>query len=373
MVVAIYLISNLVLYHGGFVSTYVIIPLLWCIIAGTVLHLSSQKPAGKSSLRNKLIVLAAITAFIQIFTSIFAGLLYGFGDSPYSFTATSISRNLIYVATALVGMEISRAWLINRFSRYNIIPKIVFVSILYTFLSIPLTRITDTGINLETMQWMNSTFFPAFAESMLASYLAYTAGPIPAIVYRGILQTFTWFCPVLPDPKWMVQALIGTTIPMVGLLIAEKLFSPNIRKISRKTRSNKGLSSFLWVTTSITVVLMVIFSIGFLGFHPTVIISGSMGPAIDMGDVVVVDEAAPDSIEEGDVIEFTGKDGTTIVHRIHRIQVESDGTALFETKGDQNDSPDFDLVHPDQIKGKVLYRIPKIGWISIAVKQLFVR
>lgn len=373
MIVAIYLISNLVLFRSGFVSTYVIIPMLWCLMAGTVLRLSRQKPAGKLSLQNKLIILAAVTAFIQVASSVFSGLYYGFGDSPYSFTAASIFQNLIYITTALFGMELSRAWLINRLSKHNITLKIVFISILYTFISIPLTRITGTGVDLETMQWMNSAFFPAFAESMLASYLAYTAGPIPAIVYRGILQSFAWFCPVLPDLKWMAQALIGTSIPIASLLITEKLYSPNRRKISRKTRVNKGLSFFLWATTSITVALMIIFSIGFLGFHPTVIISGSMGSAIDMGDVVVVDEVAPDSIEEGDVIEFTGEDGTTIVHRVHGILFENDGTILFETKGDKNDSPDINLVHPDEIKGKVLYRIPKIGWISITVKQLFVR
>jgi len=374
LVVAIYLFNNLVLHHGGFVSTYVIIPMLWCLMAGTVLLLSKQKPAGKSALKNKLITLAAVTAFVQVAASVFSGLYYGFGDSPYSFTATSICQNLIYVTTALLGMELSRAWLINRLSKHNITLKIIFISILYTFISIPLTRITGTSVDLETMQWMNSTFFPAFAESMLASYLVYTAGPIPAIIYRGILQSFTWFCPILPDLKWMAQALIGTSIPIAGLLMAERFYSPQHRKLSKpRTRANTKLSLFLWITTSITVVLMVFFSIGFLVFHPTVIISGSMNPAIDVGDVVVVDEIAPDHIEEGDVIEFTGENGATIVHRVHSIQIQNDGTTLFQTKGDKNDSPDIDLVHPEQVKGKVLYRIPKIGWISITVKQLFVR
>lgn len=374
MVVGIYLINNLVLNQGGFISTYILIPTLWCLIAYIVIQLPQHKPAGKSTLRNPLIALAAITAFSQILMSIFAGLFYGFGESPYSFSPTGMLQNFIYATAALFGMELSRAWLINRFSRNHLIPKLVFIAVLYTFISIPLTRIAGTGMDLETTQWVNATFFPALAESMLASYLAYVAGPTPAIVYRGMLQAFTWFCPVLPDLKWMTQALIGTGIPIVGLLITEKLHSPQGKKTARlKQREGKRLSVFLWATTSITVALMILFTIGFLGFHPTVIISGSMSPAIEIGDIIVVDEVSFEDIVEGDVIEFVDGEGTSIVHRVNRILEDGDSSRIFETKGDRNVTPDLDPVHPEQIKGKVLYRIPKIGWISIVVKELFSR
>ncbi len=371
-VVALYLINNLVLYRGGFISTHIIIPALWGLMAMAVLRLPRQRASGKKGFREPIIIFAATIALAHIFISFLGGFFYGFGESPYSFTPPKIIQNLVYVATALAGMELSRAWLVNNFSKHNLPLKLGGIAVIYTLISIPLTRITDANVDLETMQWMNSAFIPVLAESLLASYLAYIGGPVPAMAYRGIMQTFLWFCPILPDPEWMVQAITGTVVPMIGLLAIERIYTPHQRKpIKQKKQTGRRWSAFLWVITSITVILIILFSIGFLGFHPTVIISGSMSPAIEIGDIAVVDETPANAIREGDIIEFTAEDGMSIVHRVHSIIINEDGSRLFVTKGDSNDIPDFDPIHPEQIKGKVLYTIPKLGWISIGVKELF--
>jgi hypothetical protein len=43
---------------------------------------------------------------------------------------------------------------------------------------------------------------------------------------------------------------------------------------------------------------------------------------------------------------------------------------FFITKGDANGSPDSDPVSPQAVIGREIFVIPKIGWISIAVKKL---
>ncbi len=52
-----------------------------------------------------------------------------------------------------------------------------------------------------------------------------------------------------------------------------------------------------------------------LGYEPVVITSGSMRPAIDVGDVVVTTPSDGTSLDDGAVINFELEDGT----RLHRV------------------------------------------------------
>ena len=68
-------------------------------------------------------------------------------------------------------------------------------------------------------------------------------------------------------------------------------------------------------------------------------------------------------LAEGDVIAYA-HDGKTIVHRITEVVQQPEGTAYI-TQGDANNAPDADPVQPSQIEGKVVARIPALGWVSL--------
>ncbi|GAB7019852.1 signal peptidase I [Halostagnicola bangensis] len=100
-----------------------------------------------------------------------------------------------------------------------------------------------------------------------------------------------------------------------------------------------------------------------------VVLSDSMNPTIDAGDVVIVQERDPSSIEEGDVLtfdaadpdEFDAADGTSIVtHRVVDIEQADDGLE-FVTQGDANNAPDSSAVDEEQVIGTVAFSIPSIG------------
>jgi len=50
---------------------------------------------------------------------------------------------------------------------------------------------------------------------------------------------------------------------------------------------------------------------------------------------------------------------------------EIEGSMVFVTQGDANSKPDTDPVIPENLVGKVIFSIPKIGWAAIAVKGFF--
>ena len=97
--------------------------------------------------------------------------------------------------------------------------------------------------------------------------------------------------------------------------------------------------------------------------HSFVVLSGSMEPEISPGDVVVVQETDPESIEEGDVITFAEEgEEVPVTHRVIDLQ-EHDGAIAFETQGDANPEPDASLVPPENVLGSVIFTIPVIGYV----------
>ena len=56
------------------------------------------------------------------------------------------------------------------------------------------------------------------------------------------------------------------------------------------------------------------------------------------------------------------------MHRVVEIKHEGN-TKLFVTKGDANKDIDPEPVHPSQITGKVVFVIPKVGWVGIIIRD----
>jgi hypothetical protein len=157
---------------GSFAGTYIVQPLLWLLLAGATLFLPRYRTAARIKDKASIIQLAIIIGFFQIIISVIAGLFSSFGKSPYSFTLSSILTNLFFVGSMLVGMELSRAWLINHLSKKHTFLTIIFVAVLYTLLSVPLAQISGLKPQVESISYINSTLLPLLAENLLASSTA---------------------------------------------------------------------------------------------------------------------------------------------------------------------------------------------------------
>ena len=104
-------------------------------------------------------------------------------------------------------------------------------------------------------------------------------------------------------------------------------------------------------------------------FNAYVVLTGSMLPEIQVYDVVVTKKVDPSSLKVGDVITFASADtrflNTIITHRIIRKEYDSkDKTYSFQTQGDNNNVADSALVPQNNIYGKVILKIPKLGYLQ---------
>lgn len=98
-----------------------------------------------------------------------------------------------------------------------------------------------------------------------------------------------------------------------------------------------------------------------------VIVSGSMEPIIKIRDAVIIKRVKEDNIKIGDVVTYRSMDeafyGILITHRIVNIE-ERDGRKVYITKGDNNETIDRSPVEFYQIQGKVVMKVPKIGYLK---------
>jgi signal peptidase len=99
-----------------------------------------------------------------------------------------------------------------------------------------------------------------------------------------------------------------------------------------------------------------------IGWRTLTVVSGSMAPAIEAGDVVVTRPVAPASARPGDVVTFVDpqRRSRLVTHRVMRTEV-SGGRVEFHTKGDANTAGERWSVATGGRIGVVEYRIPLIG------------
>ncbi|POH60657.1 signal peptidase I [Arthrobacter glacialis] len=107
------------------------------------------------------------------------------------------------------------------------------------------------------------------------------------------------------------------------------------------------------------------------GSQTYTVLTNSMAPKYAPGTFLVVKPTEFSSLRVGDVITFqieSGKPGV-ISHRITSVGSTQTGERVFTTKGDNNSLEDAATVQEVQIKGKLLYAVPYVGFAAHAVGE----
>lgn len=90
------------------------------------------------------------------------------------------------------------------------------------------------------------------------------------------------------------------------------------------------------------------------------VITGSMEPEYEVGEVVISKEVNPKDIKVGDDIVYLGRvgeySGKIIMHNVVAIDTDENGDLIFHAKGLQSNSVEDPQITEDQIYGVVTYR-----------------
>lgn len=97
-----------------------------------------------------------------------------------------------------------------------------------------------------------------------------------------------------------------------------------------------------------------------------VIVSGSMQPKLQIGDIVIVKNYQ--NYKVGDIVTYRENDNI-VTHRIVHINKDKEQNDIYFTKGDNNNAEDNIMIQKNDIIGKVVKKIPKVGLISLFIEH----
>jgi signal peptidase len=144
-----------------------------------------------------------------------------------------------------------------------------------------------------------------------------------------------------------------------------------LTRVPRRTGTWKRAAAlaYRWIVRLVVAVAVLAFGVLAVGPHvldyrTMTMLTGSMSPVIDPGDVTIVTPLPVDEIAQGMIIAYhiPIDDHHLVSHRVVSVDRGADGTVTVETKGDANDAVD-----PWQatLQGDTAYQvravIPEIG------------
>lgn len=156
-----------------------------------------------------------------------------------------------------------------------------------------------------------------------------------------------------------------------------------IDKIERKKKRTITLIKIFNVVILLIIVPILIYNItliikyiqnpnktpDFFGFKTYEIVSRSMEHTINKNDIIVVKKVDKNEINENDIISFDNGN-EIITHRI--VDIENiNGQTLYTTKGDNNRFVDDEKISFEQIEGKYVFKLSKLGYLMNFLKNRY--
>jgi signal peptidase len=143
-------------------------------------------------------------------------------------------------------------------------------------------------------------------------------------------------------------------------------------------RHHSGKRALIFQMASMAVMSLVVLAALILivvprltGSYTFTVLTSSMAPAYSPGTFLVVRPVPFDTLRTGDVITYQIESGRAevITHRIVAVSSTQKGERTFITKGDNNSVDDAKPVLEVQVRGKLFYAVPHIGFLATAASS----
>lgn len=347
----------------------IIAPLMWIItyiISNIILfrHLQHNR-----YIKDKIEIIAIIMLFYFIIYFL-SGLIFTFAKSIYALDFISIVKNIWIYIGLIIFKELTRNRLIDNTGKNKI--HLIIITILFILGDISFVTLMDKFTSTELIfKYSFQIIAPVISQNILCTYLAYISNSIPGIIFRVILISMKIFTPVQPNFDWFVQGMFESFLPIIIYVI---IAFYHIKKTSRENKSKiKRKRNWLPLVIGLANILLTgLFFGGFLKYMPVAVMSGSMVPIFERGDIVVVekiDKKDFNKIALGDIISYR-MHGRVILHRVININTINSENVIT-TKGDNNDEPDKDPVYKENIVGIIRFKIKYVGYPSVLIGEYF--
>jgi signal peptidase I len=142
---------------------------------------------------------------------------------------------------------------------------------------------------------------------------------------------------------------------------------------SKQLRVKKAQTTLRFVGYFLSAIILTFAALSTTGaVKARVVLTGSMSPTINPGDIVLLASPSRIAPEVGKVATYTARrfSGESVGLFTHRI-IGGDATSGFTMKGDANPSPDVQRPKIGDIEGVVFFVIPYLGYL-LSAKTLMI-
>jgi signal peptidase len=155
-----------------------------------------------------------------------------------------------------------------------------------------------------------------------------------------------------------------------------KFASEQTESAEQATRPARGrlaaagrFANVVLLTVAVFAALVLILLPKATGSQTYSVLTNSMAPKYSPGTFLVVKPAAFGELKFGDIVTFQLESGKPAVetHRIVGFGATQSGEKTLITKGDNNDVNDANPVRELQVKGKLFYAVPFVGYAANAL------
>ena len=337
----IYLVINLLFIFNSFYFN-IINPIISVIIYFYILHFYKN-----NNLKINFIYIFFILIIISILSYIYLIIKFCFINNPFLY-----KLNIIYTLIfPIILLEKIRSILFTINLKKL---SIIFISILFIILNIKyylsLNILFD---NTNIYRFICSFIIPIIANNLLYNYLVFkNYYPLP-FYFQFINILLIVFLPILPSLDWF---MLGT-FRLVKTIIIYILF-----------KFKKLIILIKYALIIILVIILINFMLGKYRFEALAILSNSMSPVYNRGDVLIYEKLNKEELDKLplNTIIIYEVDNKYIAHRI--IDKEDN---YYITKGDNNNVKDYKKVSISMIKGIYKFHIKYLGYPSIYINECF--
>ncbi len=358
-ILAYYVFVKLVDFDKEYLS--IITCLFWSLLSVYVYFQKNVRPSSKLKHKEFFMIWMLVCGVLYIVSYFAIGIIDGFGSNMYDTSFVGVLKNILTLGTVIIFREWVRNYIINSVQKKYAIFFGALIIIIFSFSEINIQSLVELNGIEEWMSYVSANVLPQVFFHTFLTFAAYTMGYIGTMIYASITRFPIWIVNVVPNFRWITILLVGTLFPILCIVILLAV-SKKKATLGRK-RIQKKENPYAWLAVSVLLVGLSWFSLGIFPVFPSVIVSNSMNPIIEKGDLIFIDRISFDDLEIGDIIQYQLED-IQVVHRIVRLESD-EGIKYLITKGDNNNAEDVNPVGQEQVKGKYIGKIPYIGWPSV--------
>lgn len=334
---------------------YIINPVFWLIFSFSCHLLIRNKRFKDKDYSDISIRVVTIISLIYIIFYYAYGLISGYSNNPYATDINGIIINFFSILIPTCLKEYVRYLFMRIKVRHYRTIYLIFLFIIFLIPDINIMNILVFDNPLDLV--IKELIMPIFLN-MLMMYIIYLSDYKSAIISRIILLVPSFILSVVPDYEWFEIMIFNTLYCLCIYLVLQYVIGNKEKNIPTRLMNLPNLRR--WAISGILLFILFAFGAGLLSVKPVVILTGSMRPQINPGDMVIIRKCSINDIKVGDIIEYKVND-YSIVHRVVEIYFVS-GNSMLITKGDANKTIDKNPVAANQVIGKLEYNIPYIGY-----------